>query len=406
MKVCMVTYSFYESDSRIMQYAKALTERGDSVDVIALQAEETPKQEVIDGVSVFRIRSRKVNEKGARQYAWRILLFLATAFLFFARRRNWNRYDVIHVHSVPDFLVFSAAIPKYMGTSVVLDVHDILPEFCASKFGIKSDSIAFRMLMLVEKFSVGFADHVIAANEIWRDRMICRSTTASKCTAIRNYPDPSIFHPYPRPSCQRGEKFIFLYPGTLNYHQGLDVALRAFARVADQMPDAEFHIYGEGPEKTKLIALRNSLHLESRVIFHGMIPWSEIANVMARADMAVVPKRVSSGFGNEAASTKILEFMYLGVPLIVSRTRIDSYYHDDSMVRFVTSDDDRELSEAMLEMWLSPELRSKIAENALRYAAQYRWETRKEEYLTILDNLRQEKHPESRVTGTNESAHA
>ena len=39
-KVCMLAYSFYESDNRIMRYARALVERGDEVDVIALAGDE------------------------------------------------------------------------------------------------------------------------------------------------------------------------------------------------------------------------------------------------------------------------------------------------------------------------------------------------------------------------------
>ena len=40
-------------------------------------------------------------------------------------------YDVIHVHSVPDFQVFATLIPRLMGARVILDIHDIVPEFYA-----------------------------------------------------------------------------------------------------------------------------------------------------------------------------------------------------------------------------------------------------------------------------------
>ena len=40
MTICMLTYSFYEGDTRVMRYAEALAKRGDRVDVIALRRDE------------------------------------------------------------------------------------------------------------------------------------------------------------------------------------------------------------------------------------------------------------------------------------------------------------------------------------------------------------------------------
>ena len=57
---------------------------------------------------------------------------------------------------------------------------------------------------------------------------------------------------------------------------------------------------------------------------------------MSGADLGIVPKRANS-FGNEAYSTKIMEFMSLGVPMVVSDTKSDRYYFDDSVVRFFES---------------------------------------------------------------------
>ena len=71
----------------------------------------------------------------------------------------------------------------------------------------------------------------------------------------------------------------------------------------------------------------------SQMCLCNMIPLEEIAKIMAQADLGVVPKR-SEGFGNEAFSTKTLEFMALGVPVLASGTKIDHYYFNDSVVEF------------------------------------------------------------------------
>jgi len=57
----MLAYSFYEADARIKQYATALVERGDSVDVIALRQPGQPSRSVLNGVNVFS-NSNKENQ--------------------------------------------------------------------------------------------------------------------------------------------------------------------------------------------------------------------------------------------------------------------------------------------------------------------------------------------------------
>jgi glycosyltransferase involved in cell wall biosynthesis len=162
--------------------------------------------------------------------------------------------------------------------------------------------------------------------------------------------------------------------------------LRAFHKISGQMPEAEFHIYGDGNMKQSLMDLSRELGVEGKVRFFNPIPVREIAEVMANADLGVVPKRADS-FGNEAYSTKIMEFMSLGIPVIVSNTKIDRYYFNDSVVRFFTSGNDEALAEAMLEMIGNPELRRQLAARAFAYAAENSWEKRKIDYLDLVDEL-------------------
>src|SRR5579862_3175376 len=75
MRICMITYSFYEYDTRVQQYVDALRQRGDTVDIIALRAEGRPKLNVVDGVNVYGIQTRMRDERGPLTYLWRILRF-------------------------------------------------------------------------------------------------------------------------------------------------------------------------------------------------------------------------------------------------------------------------------------------------------------------------------------------
>jgi len=63
-----------------------------------------------------------------------------------------------------------------------------------------------------------------------------------------------------------------VYPGSLNWHQGLDVAIRAFGKIAGRYPQAEFLIYGEGGEIGALMELAGELNLTDRIRSPGRSP--------------------------------------------------------------------------------------------------------------------------------------
>jgi glycosyltransferase involved in cell wall biosynthesis len=375
----MVAYTRYESDNRVRRYAEALAKRGDRVDVVALRQEGQAASDVINGVRVFRIQRRVVSEKSRFTYLGKLFLFFVRSMVFLTREQFRDRYDLIHVHSVPDFEVFAAAYPK-----IILDIHDIVPEFYASKFKTSHDSLAFRMLVAVERLSTGFSDHVIAANHIWEKRLQDRSVRASKCTTMLNFPDTHDFQR--RGRTRTDDKFIILYPGTLNYHQGLDIAIRAFARIKDQVPRAEFHIYGEGEQFAVLQSLVTELRLQDRVFLKAMLPYHQITSIIENSDLGVVPKRGNS-FGNEAFSTKILEFMAMGVPVIVPETAIDRYYFNDSVAKFFKADDEQSLADAMLLLITNPEMCRSLAKNADVFVKKYTWDENKDSYLDLVDSL-------------------
>jgi glycosyltransferase involved in cell wall biosynthesis len=386
LRVCHVAYTFYENDGRVIKYAEALVERGDDVDVIALRRAGQAARACSKGVRVHRIQRRSVSESGALTYFVKVLWFLLKSAATLTALQLRRRYDVVHVHNVPDFLVFAALVPKLMGAKIVLDIHDILPELYAGKFGTRQESPLFRLLLLTERVCCRFADHVIVANHLWQKKLTHRALAPERCTPLINYPDLRLFTPRPAVKQRENDKFIMLYPGTLNHHQGLDIAIRALALVKDRMPNAELHIYGEGSARTALSELARTLDLTERVKLMERVPLVRVSKVMATADVGIVPKR-ADGFGNEAFSTKILEFMACAVPVIVSRTDVDAYYFDETLVHFFIPGDEHDLARAICDVYQHREDHRGRVERASAFAVNHSWEDRQVDYFRVIDRL-------------------
>lgn len=177
-----------------------------------------------------------------------------------------------------------------------------------------------------------------------------------------------------------------LYPGTLGRHQGLDIAIKAFSLMLNQAPEAEFHIYGNGPYKSHLHSLIGKFGLQDRVFLIDPVPFEEVHQIMANANLGIVPKRNDS-FGGEAFSTKILEFMMVGTPVIVSKTKIDQYYFDESLVQFFSPENEKDLSKKMMLLFKNKDLREKLSQNARKFTEENNWDMKKHIYIDLIDAL-------------------
>lgn len=382
MRVCMLGYTFFELDSRVRQYARALVERGDEVDFIGLRKEGQAVENTVEGVRIYRIQGREYNEKGRVSYLFKLLRFLASSSLLLSRNHLHKRYDLIHIHSVPDFLVFAAWWPRLTGAKVVLDIHDVVPEFYATKFNAPPGSLAFQSLLLLEKVCAAFANHVIIANDVWRDKLMSRALRGSKCTTILNYPLRVV--PQAPKRERTNSKFTILYPGSLNHHQGVDVAVQAFALVKNSIPEAQFRIYGEGAEFENIGRLIRELGLEKDVFLQPYVSHEEILRIMENADLGVDPKR-TDGFANEAFGGKIFEFMALGVPVVASSTRTNKHYFTDSVVRFCRGGDAQDLARSIVALHEDREATDRLTQNASAFIRRYQWDAQKSIYLDLVD---------------------
>lgn len=385
-KICMIGYTPYEGDNRVRRYAETLAERGDHVDMIGLSREPSqPAAEDFHGVTVHRIQHREHNERSKWAYAWRLLKFFVGSSRKLTELHKLNRYDVVHIHNMPDFLVFAAWYPKMTGAKLILDIHDVVPELFANKFRTSFKTVYIALLKMIERLSAGFVDHVIVSNHLWYKTLVARSTPEEKSSVFINHVDPKMFS---RHSRKRNDgKFVILFPGSLQWHQGVDIAIEAFARIKPQIPQAEFHIYcGSGVIQGDLQELARKLGVEEGVKFLKAVPLDKMAQVIADADLGVVPKRADS-FGNEAYSTKIMEFMSQGVPVVVSRTKIDSYYFEEGVVHFFESGDAESMANAMLDVIQSPGLRDSLVERGYEYVERHGWDQKKKDYLELIDSL-------------------
>src|SRR6266481_4317409 len=264
--VCLVVQNVYDIDCRVRRKAEALVSAGYSVDVLALAPAHGKRAYTLDKVNVYTVSLGKKRGSLAR-YLFEYAAFFLWVFVRILLLMRHRRYVAIDVNTLPDFLIFATVPARWMGAKLILDMHEITPEFFISKYGIAEDSWLVRLLQFQEKISFDCADHVITISEPIQSLLVRRGLPSSKTMVVMNAADEARFSPSSgaAASDNRSHAFVMVYHGTLTRLYGLDIAIEAFSMVHEEMPGAELWILGSGPEQGSLAVLAQERRLTSKV---------------------------------------------------------------------------------------------------------------------------------------------
>jgi glycosyltransferase involved in cell wall biosynthesis len=383
-KICMVAYTNYLSDARPRREAEALTRRGDQVDFIALGEKDRPALEIVQGVRVFRVKQLRYRGGGGISYGLAYLRFLLTATLKLLSLFRKERYDFVYVHTMPDLIVLVGLIPRLFGARIILDIHDMMPELYESKFGITETHPLIRLLAFQEQLSIRLADKVICVHDPHRDVLVRRGAAIDKITVIPNVPDALVFRndgPPPEPA----GAFRIVYHGTIARRLGLDLAVRAFAKVADACPGAMFEIFGDGDAGQDLEDQIAASGIKDRVHFsRKMFRVESVAQMIQGASVGLVPNRrdVATEY---MLPVKLLEYVHLGIPAIAPRLLAIQYYFSEHQVAYYEPGDIDALAECIQRLYANPAERAELARNSAKFAKRLSWDAVQLELFKVID---------------------
>ena len=308
---CMIVHASYQlGETRVEREAQALIRAGYDVDVICLWFMDEQLAEVVDKVNVYRMPVKRDKKREGLAKLLEYLSFFVLAFFKVALLYRQKRYGSVQVHNLPDFLIFSALIPKLFGSRLILDLHDLMPEFYASSSNRSLDSFPTRLVRWQEAISCWFADHVITVSESWRETLIQRGVPAAKISVVMNVADDQIFSAQAR-NGQKGRHenggFRLIYHGTFAYRYGIDLAIRAVRLLKDEIPGIHLTLHGDGEFRLALQELVKELGLERQVQFSTLfIPTTELPKLLLEADVGVIPYRRNI-FTDGILPTKLME---------------------------------------------------------------------------------------------------
>jgi glycosyltransferase involved in cell wall biosynthesis len=291
---------------------------------------------------------------------------------------------------MPDSLVLCALLPRLVGAKVILDIHDPMPEFYASKFQVQLDGTAVRLLRLHERLSTALAHAIITANGNFRDNLVQRDVPTEKITVINNLPDPTLFAPsqaVTRPADRQA--FTLIYPGTIAPRYGLEVAIRALPQLVEEAAGIRLLLMGGAQPAylQELVQLAEQLGVAAHVTFRSPVPVDQVPTHLAQADVGIYPA-LPDPHMQIATPSKVLEYAAMGLPIVASRLKVLEDLFGDGAVLFCEPGNVQQFAACIIELYRNPARGEELARQArLMVSDAHTWPQEQRRYYALLGQL-------------------
>jgi glycosyltransferase involved in cell wall biosynthesis len=378
----IIAYTGYVRDGRVKRHAEALAARGDQVDVICLASAQLRSGNGVNLIGVEMPRYRGANRAA---YIRSYLRFFVRAAAIALRRSLNARYDAAIVCSMPDAVVVCAAALKLLGTRIVLDVHDTMPELYLDKFSGRRGAFGARLLQIEERASALMAQRVLAVHELHRARLEAAGIPKDKIRVVLNSPDPRIFS-HLNGRRVGSEFFTLVCHGTITQRLGLEVAFKAVELLRERVPALRLMVIGSGDYLAAATEMVARMKLEDRVRFLRPVPIEDLPALLAQADVGLVPNRPSAAT-HLMLPVKMMEYAALGIPVIAARLRTVEHYFGDGAAQLFEAGDPADLAAAIENLYADGGRAAEIAGRASAVAEALSWSHQRENFFKAIDDL-------------------
>ena len=393
-RVCMISQSGH-NDPRVRRQAEALAEVGYEVDIIcAAMDKEEDKIEKFSAITFYKIIVKKRYE-GFIKSSFQYFHFFTFAFVRLQYLSFRKGYDLIQVHNMPEFQVFTTCFQKIAGIPIVLDLHDLTPELFELKWGDKKKSSFIRIVRLVEKLSCRFADKLITVSEVCKEILVNRGVHPDKITLVLNTPDEKIF----KYDTEREYRIItigakLIYHGTVADRMGLHVVVEAMKYLNEKIPGSILDIYGyyDHSYKKYLERLISEFNLEEIVFLKGEYSQEIIYGFIKEFDFGVVPY-LDNIYMNLCLPTKMFEYNASLLPVVASRLKSPSLIFNDDSIGFTEPGNAHDMADKIINLCSDPAKRKTMAANAYSILQNISGQIMAERYVKLIDSTINQKKP-------------
>ena len=307
-----------------------------------------------------------------------------------------RKHDVLLVESPPLFLGIAAyLLSRAKKAKMIFNVSDLWPE-SAEKLEIISNKRILSLATKLEEFCYRKSALITGQTQGIVNNIQSRFSN-KRVYWLKNGVDIKFYdvnkalsetNSWRKINGYSDEDFILFYGGIIGHAQGLELILNA-AKLLEEKDRIKFVLLGSGPEKEKLLSLKQELQL-TNLEFYDAVPKSKMQEIIMDMDATIVPlKRLDLFKG--AIPSKIFENLALKKPILLGlEGEAKQLFIDEGNCGLAFEPENTEdLVKQIITLYNNPELAKELGENGLKYASEnFNRDKIAEELFEELERLR------------------
>ena len=385
----MILDAPFPPDIRVEREVKSLHNAGFKVFVLSQHWASLPEEESTEYCHIVRFNPKQFKNLNQLTRDFKKITFFDPVWRkgidHFVRK---YRINYLHVHDLP--LVKTAyAVAKKYGIPLTADYHENFPAHvqAVTERKLTGKEKFYRSYKRWEKYEESISrkvDAIIVVAKEYRQHLIEKhKIPPEKIVIVQNTIDTDIFSFPPNSTGAEGTDagFVISYFGSYGPHRGLDTVIRAMPEILSQIPAAEFIIIGRGKNKDELVQLVEQLQLKESIKFFDWVNYSELVKAYRRSNVGVIPHRASE-HTDSTIPNKLFEYMYFGVPVLVSdRPPLKRIVEETGAGRVFKTGDPGDLAQAVLEIFRNPDKYGEMGIKAVK--EKYNWKVDGEKLVNL-----------------------
>jgi PEP-CTERM/exosortase A-associated glycosyltransferase len=229
---------------------------------------------------------------------------------------------ILHAHSPVLNALPALRVGRRLGIPVVYEIRAFWEDAAVDHGTYSEGSAKYRVVKSLETWACKKADQITVLCNGVKSDLIQRGIPGEKMSIIFNAINPDDFRSLPRDrelaaSLGINGRPVLGFVGSFYRYEGLDLLVRAFAKLCEARSDLVLLLVGGGEMEATLREQIKKTSRADRVIIPGRFPHDKVPGIYSLIDILVYP-RYSMRLTELVTPLKPLEAMAMGKPLVAS----------------------------------------------------------------------------------------